>query len=300
MKRIGFIGLGIMGSAMAKNLLKAGCRLTVNDINPAPVRELERLGACGAKTPREVAENSDIVITMVVDGDQVRTIALGEDGLVKGAKKGLILVDMTSVNPFQSQEICRAVEPYGIEMLDAPVSGGDVKAIDGTLSIMVGGKESVLKEVLPILQIIGSSVTLCGGIGAGNITKCANQIIVAGNLMIVSEALVFAKKCGVSPRVVYEAVRGGLAGSAVMDIKVPKMLSGDFKPGGRVWMHIKDGNNVLDAGHRAGAPMPLSALVLEQIQWLLANGYQMEDHANMVRYYEHLAGTTIRDAEGEE
>lgn len=300
MKKVGFIGLGIMGGAMARNLLKAGYKLTVNDIDPAPVRELEQLGAHGVKTPREVAENSDVVITMVVDGDQVRTIALGEEGLVKGSRRGLILVDMTSVNPFQSQEISRAIEPFGIEMLDAPVSGGDVKAADGTLAIMVGGKESVLEEVRPILEAMGSSITLCGDIGAGNITKCANQIIVAGNIMIAAEALVFAKKCGVNPQSVYEAIRGGLAGSAVMDLKVPKMLSGDFKPGGRVWMHIKDGNNVLDAGHRVGAPLPISVLVLEQIQWLLANGYQMEDHANMVRYYEHLAGTTIRNEEQED
>ena len=295
MKRIGFIGLGIMGMAIAKNLLRAGYSLTVNDINPVPVSEMVSLGAKAAETPKEVAENSDVVITMVLNGTQVREIALGQNGLVKGAKPGMILVDMSSVNPYESREICKDLEPFGIEMLDAPVSGGDVKAIDGTMSIMVGGKSEVLEEVRPILEIMGGDITLCGDIGAGNITKCANQIVVGGNMMVAAEALIFAKKCGVDPRKVYEAIRGGLAGSAIMEIKVPKMLSGDFEPGGRVWMHIKDGNNVLDAGHKSGAPMPLSVLVLEQIQWLVSNGYKMEDHSCMVRYYEHLAGVTVRD-----
>lgn len=180
-------------------------------------------------------------------------------------------------------------------MLDAPVSGGEPKAIDGTLSIMVGGKKEIFDKVYDILMVMGSSAVLCGDVGAGNTTKLANQIIVAANIAALSEALVLGKKAGVDPEVIFKAIRGGLAGSTVMEAKAPMMIQGNFKPGFRIALHIKDLNNVLETGHEYGAPLPLTSVVMEMMQWLKANNYDIEDHSALLRYYENLAGATIRD-----
>ena len=206
----------------------------------------------------------------------------------------MILVDMSSISPIASKEICAEVEKKGCFMIDAPVSGGEPKAIDGTLAIMVGGKEEVFNKVKDILMLMGSSVTLCGDIGAGNTTKLANQIIVAANIAAVGEALVLGKKAGVNPEAIYKAIRGGLAGSTVMDAKAPMMLDGNFNPGFRINLHIKDLNNALDAGHSVGAPLPLTSSVMEMMQWLKATGHEGEDHSSLVRYYEFLADTDVR------
>lgn len=293
MQKIGFIGLGIMGKPMCKNLLKAGYEVTAYDINESAIEEVVACGAKYGKNNADVASDSDVVITMVPNSPHVKTAVLGEHGVLEGAKSGLILVDMSSINPIASREICAEVEKKGCFMLDAPVSGGEPKAIDGTLSIMVGGKPEIFESVKEILYKMGSAVTLCGDIGAGNTTKLANQIIVAVNIAAVGEALMLGKKAGVEPEAIFQAIRGGLAGSTVMEAKAPMMLNGNFKPGFRIGLHIKDLNNVLESGHSIGAPLPLTATVMEMMQWLRAKGKDALDHSALVQYYEELAGETI-------
>lgn len=292
--RVGFIGLGIMGKPMAKNLIKAGYELKVYDIMAAAVDEVVASGAKRGENNADVAKDSDIVITMLPNSPHVKTAVLGENGILEGAKPGTILVDMSSINPIASKEVCAEVEKKGCFMLDAPVSGGEPKAIDGTLAIMVGGKQELFDKVKDILAVMGASVTLCGDIGAGNTTKLANQIIVAANIAAVGEALVLGKKAGVDPEAIYKAIRGGLAGSTVMDAKAPMMMDGNFKPGFRINLHIKDLTNALDTGHDVGAPLPLTAAVMEMMQWLRASGYEGEDHSSLVRYYEYLSKADVR------
>lgn len=292
--KIGFIGLGIMGKPMAKNLIKAGYELKVYDIVGAAVDEVVSLGAKRGTSCADVAQDSELVITMLPNSPHVKQAVLGEKGVLEGAVSGTILVDMSSISPIASKEICAEVEKKGCFMLDAPVSGGEPKAIDGTLAIMVGGRQDIFDKVKNILGVMGSSVTLCGDIGAGNTTKLANQIIVAANIAALGEALVLGKKAGVSPEAIYKAIRGGLAGSVVMDAKAPMMLDGNFKPGFRINLHIKDLNNAIETGHDVGAPLPLTTSVMEMMQWLKKSGYESEDHSSLVRYFEHLSGTDVR------
>lgn len=292
--KIGFIGLGIMGKPMAKNLLKAGYELKVHDLVTAAVEELVLAGAVKAHSSADAARGSDLIITMLPNSPHVKAAVLGENGVLEGLAPGSILVDMSSINPIASREICLEVEKKGCFMLDAPVSGGEPKAIDGTLAIMAGGKQDVFDRVKDVLQVMGKSVTLCGDIGAGNTTKLANQIIVAANIAAVSEALTLGVKAGVRPEAIYSAIRAGLAGSTVMDAKAPMMMDGNFKPGFRINLHIKDLANALDTGHDVGAPLPLTAAVMEMMQWLKTNGYEGEDHSALVRYYEYLSKADVR------
>jgi 2-hydroxy-3-oxopropionate reductase len=294
MKKIGFVGLGIMGKPMSKNLLKAGYSLVVYDVRKEPVDELANSGAVPAQSGKEVAAASDIIITMLPNSPDVKAAVLGENGILSGMRPGSILIDMSSIAPLASQEICTAVEAKGCEMLDAPVSGGEPKAIDGTLSIMVGGKKEVFEKVKDILLSMGATAVHCGDIGAGNTTKLANQVIVALNIAAVSEALVLGKKAGVKPEAIYRAIRAGLAGSTVLDAKAPMMMDGSFNPGFRIELHIKDLNNVLETGHSVGAPLPLTSHVMEMMQWLKANEKGWQDHSALVQYYEALAGTDVR------
>jgi 2-hydroxy-3-oxopropionate reductase len=287
--KIGFIGLGIMGKPMSKNLIKAGYSLVVNDVNKSAVAELAALGAETAENAAEVASRSDLVITMLPNSPHVKTVVLGKGGVIEGAKPGQIVVDMSSIAPLASKEVGAALAAKGVEMLDAPVSGGEPKAIEGTLSIMVGGKKEIFDQCLPILQKMGSSVVLCGDIGAGNTTKLANQIIVALNIAALSEAMVLASKAGVDPEVVYKAIRGGLAGSTVMDAKAPMILAGNFKPGFRIELHIKDLANAIETGHDVGVPLPLTSQVMEIMQALKVDGKAANDHSGIVQYYEKLA-----------
>lgn len=294
MNKIGFIGLGIMGKPMSKNLLKAGYELTVYDINKAAVDEVAGCGAKIASNAKEAAVGNDLIITMVPNSPQVKEAVLGANGVLEGAQKGAILVDMSSINPIASKEICEEVEKKGCFMIDAPVSGGEPKAIDGTLSIMCGGKKEIFEKVKDVLAVMGSAVTYCGEIGAGNTTKLANQIIVAVNIAALSEALMLGKKAGVAPEAIYNAIRGGLAGSTVMDAKAPMMLDGNYNPGFRIALHIKDLNNVVEAGHKVGAPLPLTSSVMEMMQWLRANDMDTLDHSAIVKYYEFLGNDVIR------
>lgn len=290
---IGFIGIGIMGRPMAKNLIKAGYALTVYD-KFAPTDDLVALGAVAAKSNKDVAAQSDIIITMLPNSPHVKEAVMGENGVLDGARPGAILVDMSSIAPSASQEICAAAKAKGVTMLDAPVSGGEPKAIDGTLAIMVGGDKKTFETVKPILEKMGSSVVLVGDIGAGNVTKLANQIIVALNIAAVSEALVLATKAGVKPEAVFDAIKGGLAGSTVMNAKVPMILDGNFKPGFRIELHIKDLQNALDTAHNLNVAVPLTANVMETLQALKVDDMGANDHSAIVRFYEKLAKIEVR------
>ena len=292
--KIGFIGLGIMGKPMCKNLMKAGYEVTAYDIFEKAVDEIVECGAARGASNADVASQSDVVITMLPNSPHVKTAVLGENGILEGAKPGLIIVDMSSINPIASKEICEKVEEKGCFLIDAPVSGGEPKAIDGTLAIMVGGRKEIFDKTSELLAIMGGSVTHCGDIGAGNTTKLVNQIIVAINIAAVSEALVFGKKAGVDPEAIYQAIRGGLAGSTVLDAKAPMMFDGNFNPGFRIDLHIKDLTNVLDTGHDVGASLPLSASVMEMMQWLKSKDLDKEDHSTLVKYFENLSGVDIR------
>jgi len=287
--KIGFVGLGIMGKPMAKNLLKAGHQLVVYDVNPAPVKEVAAAGAETAASAKEVAQKTDVVITMLPNSPHVKAAVLGPNGVLEGAKPGMIIVDMSSIAPLAAKEVAAKAAEKGVEMLDAPVSGGEPKAIDGTLSIMVGGKKEIFEKCQGILGKMGASVVLCGDIGAGNTTKLANQIIVALNIAAMSEALVLGAKAGVNPETIFKAIRGGLGGSTVLEAKAPMVLSGNFKPGFRIELHIKDLANAIETGHEVGVPLPLTSQVMEIMQALKVDGKAGNDHSGIAQYYEKLA-----------
>jgi 2-hydroxy-3-oxopropionate reductase len=291
--KVGFIGLGIMGRPMVRNLLKAGYALVVYD-KVAKVDDLVALGAKAGVSNKDVASQSEVIITMLPNSPNVKEAVLGKDGVLEGAKAGTILVDMSSIAPGAAQEICAAVKEKGIVMLDAPVSGGEPKAIEGTLAVMVGGDAKAFETVKPILEKMGSSVVRVGDIGAGNVTKLANQIVVALNIAAVSEAFVLATKAGVNPEAVFNAIKGGLAGSTVMNAKVPMILDGNFKPGFRIELHIKDLQNALDTAHVLNVPVPLTANVMETLQGLKNDDFGANDHSAIVRHYEKLAKVEVR------
>lgn len=291
--KLGFIGLGIMGKPMAKNLVKAGHEVVVFDFNTAAVDELEAAGATAAKNGAELASGVDTIITMVPNSPHVRAAVFGENGIAETAKPGTVLIDMSSIDPVESKKIGADLEKIGIEMLDAPVSGGEPKAIDGTLSVMVGGKKELFDKYYDMLMVMAGSVVYVGELGSGNVAKLANQIVVAVNIAAVSEALTFAKKAGTDPELVYQAIRGGLAGSTVMDAKAPMMLEGNYKPGFRIELHIKDLTNALNAAHAINSPVPLTAQMMEVMQFLKAEGCEKDDHDAIVKYYEKISGTSI-------
>ncbi|GBG55627.1 2-hydroxy-3-oxopropionate reductase [Sporomusaceae bacterium FL31] len=293
MAKIGFIGLGIMGKPMSKNLLKAGYDLVVYNRSQNSVAELVAAGAQAADTPKMVAEQTDIIITMLPNSPQVKEVILGENGVLEGAKQGAVVIDMSSIAPLVSREIAAKLAEKGVEMLDAPVSGGEPKAIDGTLSVMVGGKQEVFDACYNVMKTMAGSVVRTGDIGAGNVTKLANQVIVALNIAAMSEALVLASKAGVEPELVYQAIRGGLAGSTVLDAKAPLVLDRKFNPGFRVNLHIKDLTNVLETSHEIGIPLPLTAAVMEMMQALKVDGMGDLDHGALIRYYEKMAQVEV-------
>ena len=294
MKKIGFIGLGIMGNCMAKNLLKAGYSLTVYDIVADKVQDVVKAGAQAGSSSKDVAAKSELVITMLPNSPEVKEAVLGPDGVLEGAKPGTVLVDMSSIAPLASKEVAEKAKQKGVVMLDAPVSGGEPKAVEAALAIMVGGPKDTFEKVKDILAVMGASVTLVGDIGSGNTTKLANQIIVALNIAAMSEAMVLATKAGVDPEKVYQAIRGGLAGSTVLDAKMPLALKGNFKPGFRIELHIKDLANALDTAHELGVPMPLSSVVMEAMQALRVDGKGKDDHGGIIQFYEKLAKVQVR------
>lgn len=291
--KIGFIGLGIMGKPMSKNLVKKGYDLVVNDRNEAAVAELVALGAESANSAKEVAEKSDVIITMLPNSPHVLSVCLGENGIIEGVRKGTAVIDMSSIAPLKSREVNEAFAAIGVEFLDAPVSGGEPKAIDGTMSVMVGGKKETFDKYYDIMKAMAGSVVYVGEVGAGNVTKLANQIIVALNIAAVSEAFILATKAGVDPELVYQAIRGGLAGSTVLDAKAPLMMDRKFNPGFRIDLHIKDLQNVLDTSHELGASLPLTSQVMEILQALKADGHEKDDHSGIVKYYEKINNVVV-------
>ncbi len=292
--QIGFIGLGIMGKPMSKNLIKAGYKVVCYNRSKKSVEEVAAAGGIKADSIAELAAQCDIIITMLPNSPQVAEVALGEGGIADNAKPGTLVIDMSSIAPLAVRDIHDRLAQKQLRMIDAPVSGGEPKAIDGTLSVMVGGAKADFELALPILQKMAASVVRVGEIGAGNIAKLANQIVVAVNIAAVAEAITLAAKAGADPDLVYQAIRGGLAGSTVMDAKVPMMLDRNIKPGFKVDLHIKDMGNVIDTGHGVGVPLPLSATVMEMMQALKVDGLGDADHSALVRYYEKLANTEVK------
>ena len=294
--KIGFIGLGIMGRPMAKNLIKAGYELRVYDRTQAAADDVVAFGqgkAVAVDSAAATAKGAELVLTMLPNSPHVKSVMLEDDKVADHMEKGAAFIDMSSINPIASREIADALAKKGIEMLDAPVSGGEPKAIDGTLSFMVGGKPEVFAKFEPVLKAMGSSVVLCGGIGAGNVTKLCNQIVVAVNIAAVSEALMLGKKAGVNPEAIYQAIRGGLAGSTVMDAKAPMIMDRNFKPGFKIDLHIKDLNNVFDAAKAVDSPTPLTAQVFEMMKILHNDGKGQCDHSALALVYEKMANTEI-------
>lgn len=288
----GFIGLGIMGKPMAKNLLKSNYPLMVHDINLSAMDELTAEGA-QAGTPAEM-RCCNVVFTMLPNGSIVQDVLFGENGLAEQLQPGSLVVDMSSVTPSEAQICEKKLLERNIHFVDAPVSGGEPKAIDGTLAIMAGGNQEDFDRVLPYFQAIGSSALLIGPCGSGCVTKLANQIIVNLNIAAVSEALVLASKAGVDPEKVYQAIRGGLAGSAVLDAKAPLMINRNFKPGGKISINLKDIKNVMGTAHSIDVPLPFTGLLLEVLQALKVNGHENDDHSGIVQYFEALADTKVQ------
>ncbi len=291
--KVGFIGLGIMGRPMAKNVRKAGYDLIVNTLEQKTIDEFVALGAESAKSAAEIASKVDVIITMLPNSPQVRDVCLGKGGIIETATDKTVVIDMSSIDPVASKEISAELAKKGIEMLDCPVSGGEPKAIDGTLSVMCGGKKEVWEKYYDLLKTMAGSVVYVGPIGSGNVAKLANQMIVACNIGAVAEALTFAKKAGTDPELVYQAIRGGLAGSTVLDAKAPMMLAGNYKPGFRIDLHIKDLTNALNAAHAINMPVPMTAQLMEVMQELKNHGEGANDHSDIVKYYERMTGTSI-------
>ncbi|OFY67751.1 MAG: 2-hydroxy-3-oxopropionate reductase [Bacteroidetes bacterium RBG_13_43_22] len=294
MYKIGFIGLGIMGKPMARNLLKAGYSLVVYDINEEAVEEVVKDGAARGKSSCDVASKSDVVITMLPNSPDVKEVIIGDKGVIYGVKPGSVVIDMSSIAPSASRELAEILLKKEVIMLDAPVSGGEPKAIEGTLAIMVGGPEATFNKVKDIFDKMGTSVKLVGDIGSGNITKLANQIIVALNIAAIGEAMVLATKAGADPEKVYQAIKGGLAGSAALEAKMPMILNGNFKPGFRIELHIKDLKNALDTARELGVKNVLTVKVLEIMEELKADGKAKDDHGGIIRFYEKSANVEVR------
>ena len=296
MDKIGFIGLGIMGRPMAKNLIKAGYAVVVCDVNQQAVEELRACGAESAATPAETAEKAGtFIVTMLPNSPQVREVTAGENGLLKGIRAGQIVVDMSSISPIASRELDALLREKGAEMLDAPVSGGQEKAEQGTLAIMVGGSAAAFEKACPILEKMGATVTLVGESGAGQITKLVNQMIVGINISAVAEGMAFAKKAGVEPRRVFEAIRKGLAGSQCLEDKAPRMFEGRYDPGFRINLHIKDLWNVLETSRAVSCSVPLSGQVIEMMIALANEGHETKDHGSLGLYYEKLNHVALKE-----
>jgi 2-hydroxy-3-oxopropionate reductase len=289
---IGFIGLGIMGRPMARNLLKAGYSLVVHSRSRGPVDEIVKTGATAAASPRDVAAQCDVLITMLPNSPDVEQVALGPSGILEGARRGLIFADMSTISPIVSQKVGKALEAKGVAMLDAPVSGGEKGAIDGALSIMVGGDKSVFERVLPIFQAMGKTITLLGPLGMGGFTKLANQIIVAVNLTALAEALTLGKKAGLDRELLLTALAGGLAGSKCLDQKKPNYVSNTYNPGFKVDLHYKDLGLIMESARALGVPLPATAVVQELFNALRVKGRGGLDHSGVITLLEDLAGAS--------
>lgn len=291
--KIGFIGLGIMGKPMALNLLKNGYNIKAFDLNELARQDIVAAGGQEALSPMEATDGSDVIITMLPNANIVKQVLFGEQGVYEKVQKGAVVIDMSSISPVDSQYMAVKFAEKEVSFLDAPVSGGEPKAIDGTMSIMVGGEEEALTRILPVLETMGDEITYVGGSGSGTTTKLANQILVNVTIAAMSEAVVLASKAGIDVEKMYQAIRGGLAGSAVLDAKMPLVLERNFVAGGRIDINLKDLTNVLDAGHAIGVPMPLTSSVVEMFHALAVDGKAMDDHGGLIQYYEKLANFQV-------
>jgi 2-hydroxy-3-oxopropionate reductase len=295
--KVGFVGLGIMGKPMARNVMEAGYDLVVYNRSRGPVDEMVEDGASAAGNPREVAENSDIVITMLPDSPDVRKVVAGENGVLEGVGEGSLLVDMSTISPVVTEELATQVKKKGASMLDAPVSGGDVGAIEGTLSIMVGGSEEDFERARPLFEAMGKTIVHVGGNGAGQVTKAANQVVVALTIEAISEALVLGSKGGVAPEKILDVLSGGLAGNKVMEVKREKFLSHDFSPGFRSELHHKDLGIALAAGRAYGVVLPVTAIVDQMLLSMKKKGWGGEDHSALLRVVEDLSQHEILETD---
>ena len=293
--KVGFVGLGIMGKPMAENIQKAGNTVYAYDHHKERSAQLVELGGVWCDTAKEVAENAEVVITMLQNSPNVESALFDEGGLVEGLSAGKCVIDMSSIAPLASRDFAERLGKIGVDFMDAPVSGGEPKAIDGTIAVMVGGDKEVFDKYEGLLKTMASTVTLVGGVGAGNITKLANQMIVAINIAAISEAYSLAKKAGVDPENVYQAIRSGLAGSVVMDQKSEKIFHGDFTPGFRIELHIKDLQNALDTSHGVNVSAPFTSLAMEIMQSLKVNGHQTDDHSGSAEWYEMVNNFKLQD-----
>lgn len=291
--KVGFIGLGIMGRPMAKNLLKAGVELMVSDLNPEAVADVVEAGAENG-TYAQIGADCQVVFTIVPTGEIVKEILFGKEGVASSLKEGSIVCDMSSVTPVESRECYERLKQQKVGFVDAPVSGGEPGAIAGTLAIMAGGEEASFERLKPYFEILGSSALLIGGPGSGSVTKLANQVIVNNTIAVVSEAFVLAAKAGADPQKVYEAIRGGLAGSAVLDAKIPMIVERNFKPGGPIRINHKDIKNVVHTAHSIDVPIPYTAQLYEILQTLKIHGHMEEDHGGIVQYFERLADVEVK------
>jgi 2-hydroxy-3-oxopropionate reductase len=289
---IGFIGLGIMGRPMARNLLKAGYSLVVHSRSRGPVDEIVKAGATAAASPKDVAAQCDVLITMLPNSPDVEQVALGPGGIIEGARRGLIFADMSTISPIVSKKIGKALEAKGVAMLDAPVSGGEKGAIDAALSIMVGGDKAVFERVLPIFQAMGKTITLLGPLGFGGFTKLANQIIVAVNLTALAEALTLGKKAGLDRDLLLTALAGGLAGSKCLEQKRANYVANTYSPGFKVDLHFKDLGLIMESARELGVPLPTTAVVQELFNALRVKGRGGLDHSGVITLLEDLAGAS--------
>jgi 2-hydroxy-3-oxopropionate reductase len=287
---IGFIGIGIMGRPMAKNLIKAGHSLVVHDLSP--VDDVVKAGAKAGASPKDVAAQSDILITMLPNSPEVEQVALGRNGIIEGARSGLIYVDMSTISPIVSKKVGEALAAKGVKMLDAPVSGGEKGAIDGVLSIMVGGDKAVFETVLPLLQVMGKTITLLGPLGFGGFTKLANQIVVAVNLAALAEALTLGKKAGLDRELLLTALGGGLAGSKCLEQKKANYISGTYNPGFKIDLHFKDLGLIMESARALGVPVPTTAVVQELFSAMRVKGRGGLDHSGIITLLEELAGAS--------
>lgn len=293
-EKVGFIGLGLMGRPMALNLIKAGYKLSVRDRSSAVEEELKKAGAAVLGSAREIAAASDIIITMLPDSPDVDLVVAGEGGILEGIAKGALLVDMSSISPVVTRRLEEQVRGKGASMLDAPVSGGDVGAINGTLSIMVGGEAKDFERALPLFQAMGKTIVHVGASGAGQVTKAANQVAVALSIAAVSEALLLGAKGGVAPEKILDVLSGGLAGSKVMEVKREKYLTHDFTPGFRSELHHKDLGIALAAAREYGIVLPFTAVADQFYQAMKRKGWGKEDHSALIRVIEDLSATEAK------
>lgn len=291
--KIGYIGLGLMGKPMARNILKAGFEVVVHNRSQQSVQELVVEGAIAAHSPAEVAKQVDVVFTNLPDSPDVEQVALGEDGIIEGAHEGLIYIDNSTIKPLTARLVGKRLADAGITMLDAPVSGGDVGAIQGTLSIMVGGPEDALKKVMPVLEAIGKTITHVGNLGDGQIAKAANQIMVAAQMVALGELLILAQKSGADPRKVVRAIKGGAASCWTLDNKPQRLFEGNRQPGFKAYMQAKDLGIVMDTAREYGASLPTTAVNTQLFNAMLEMGMRELDNSAVLGVIERLSGVEL-------